>query len=61
MNNFFLKIKAFVVGHKVWSALIVVVIVGGGYYLIQKEKSAQTTTTYTLSTASKGTVITTIT
>jgi len=61
MTSFLQKIKAFVAHHKIWTFVIVVAIIGGGYYFIQKAKAGQTTTTYTLSTVTKGTVITTVT
>jgi RND family efflux transporter MFP subunit len=59
--NLFQKIKTFAVAHKIWSVIIVIVIVGGVYYSAKAAKSGVTTTTYTLATAAKGTVITTVT
>ena len=61
MKNFFLKIKTFIVAHKIISAIIIIAILGLGYYGYGKITNTGATTRYVLSKVTKGTIISSVT
>lgn len=56
MNNFFAKIKSFVIAHKFITVILVGLVVVGGYYGYQKFTAGVTTTSYVTSAVTRQTI-----
>jgi RND family efflux transporter MFP subunit len=61
MKNFLVKIKTYAVAHKIISSIILIVVIGGGYSIYKKNTSTTGEVRYVLGTATKNTVISSIT
>ncbi|MFA6353628.1 MAG: efflux RND transporter periplasmic adaptor subunit [Candidatus Paceibacterota bacterium] len=61
MKNFFLKIKAFAIAHKIISIIIIIAVLYGGYSIYIKITSSAGETQYITTKVQKGTIISSIT
>ncbi len=60
MTKFFTAFKTFIIAHKILSGILLVVLSYGGYYEYGKLTSTAGETRYVMSTASKGTIISSV-
>jgi HlyD family secretion protein len=61
MKNFLIKIKSYVVAHKIISAIMIVAILGVGYWGYNKITSTTGETQYITTTVKKGTIVSSVT
>lgn len=61
MNNFFSKVRSFIVTHKITSIIIILVLVFGIYEVVKAVTTKAPVTTYTLGTVTRGTIVATVT
>ncbi len=61
MHIYFTKIKAFIITHKIWSAVIAIVVIFAGVSFYKKVTAGTVTPTYVVSAATKGTIVSSVT